>query len=160
MSPLLAPPPAFPPLPLSPGCTASQQQGRPLPAAQRACRAEQALLQLTLPAIGLQLRTPHPTPPHPPPTPAPPPFLTPPPLPPPLPAGERIKPVVWGCCCLALLGTGLLEAGGGSPPNLGDALSVFSALAFALQLFRTEGLSRQLGRCGAWAGGGGLWVGV
>jgi drug/metabolite transporter (DMT)-like permease len=59
-------------------------------------------------------------------------------------SGAKIKPLVWGCGAAALLGTSLLESGGGAPPNIGDAYSVVSALFFAVQLFRTERISRQL----------------
>lgn len=59
-------------------------------------------------------------------------------------SGQKIKPLVWGCGLLALVGTGLLEQGGGVPPNVGDAISIVSAFFFAVQIFRTEKISRAL----------------
>jgi drug/metabolite transporter (DMT)-like permease len=59
-------------------------------------------------------------------------------------SGAKIKPLVWGCGLAALLGTTMLESGGGAPPNIGDAISIVSALFFAVQLFRTEHISREL----------------
>ena len=38
----------------------------------------------------------------------------------------------------------MLESGGGAPPNIGDAISIVSALFFAAQLFRTEQVSREV----------------
>lgn len=59
-------------------------------------------------------------------------------------SGERVKPLVWACGIAALVGTTLLEQGGGEPPNAGDLLSIASALFFAIQIFRTEKTSRVL----------------
>jgi drug/metabolite transporter (DMT)-like permease len=58
--------------------------------------------------------------------------------------GEKVKPLVWACGIAALVGTTLLEQGGGEPPNAGDLLSILSALFFAVQIFRTEKTSRLL----------------
>eukprot|EP00878_Enallax_costatus_P021769 GHUV01023062.1.p1 GENE.GHUV01023062.1~~GHUV01023062.1.p1 ORF type:complete len:275 (+),score=90.51 GHUV01023062.1:264-1088(+) len=59
-------------------------------------------------------------------------------------SGQKVKPLVYGCGVAALVGTALLEQGGGDPANAGDVLSIVSALFFAMQLFRTEQMSRQL----------------
>uniref|UniRef100_A0A383VDB4 EamA domain-containing protein n=1 Tax=Tetradesmus obliquus TaxID=3088 RepID=A0A383VDB4_TETOB len=59
-------------------------------------------------------------------------------------SGQKVKPLVWACGLAALVGTTLLEQGGGEPPNVGDLLSIISALFFAMQLFRTEQTSRKL----------------
>lgn len=37
-------------------------------------------------------------------------------------SGERVKPLVWACGLAALVGTTLLEQGGGEPPNAGGLL--------------------------------------
>lgn len=58
-------------------------------------------------------------------------------------SGKKVKPIVWVCAIFALVGTSMLE-GGGAEANFGDALSIASALFFALQLFRTEHFSRTL----------------
>lgn len=34
-------------------------------------------------------------------------------------SGERVKPLVWACGIAAIVGTTLLEQGGGEPPNAG-----------------------------------------
>jgi drug/metabolite transporter (DMT)-like permease len=59
-------------------------------------------------------------------------------------AGQRIRPLVWGCAGAAVVGTLLLEAGSAEPPNVGDAWAILSAAAFAGQLFRTEVLTSDL----------------
>jgi drug/metabolite transporter (DMT)-like permease len=35
-------------------------------------------------------------------------------------SGQKVKPLVWGCGLAALLGTSLLEQGGGEPANAGE----------------------------------------
>lgn len=39
-------------------------------------------------------------------------------------SGEKVKPLVWACGLAALVGTTLLEQGGGSPPNVGEFVCV------------------------------------
>jgi drug/metabolite transporter (DMT)-like permease len=35
-------------------------------------------------------------------------------------SGQKVKPLVWACGLAALVGTTLLEQGGGEPPNVGE----------------------------------------
>lgn len=49
-------------------------------------------------------------------------------------AGRGISMQTWTAAGLALLGTGLLEEGGGSVPGIGDALNLLSAALFAVQV--------------------------
>lgn len=57
--------------------------------------------------------------------------------------GRKIKPMVWLCCIGSILGTSLLEQSG-QPPNIGDLLSIFSAIFFGIQIYRTEQISQSL----------------
>ncbi|GAB4815630.1 hypothetical protein N2152v2_008086 [Parachlorella kessleri] len=60
-------------------------------------------------------------------------------------SGRGVAPLTWLAAVMALAGMSLLEGGGGSPPSLGDLLSFLSAVAFGVQVFRTEHWVRQLG---------------
>ncbi|GAB4815296.1 hypothetical protein N2152v2_002342 [Parachlorella kessleri] len=59
-------------------------------------------------------------------------------------SGRGVQPLTWFSAVAALCGMSLLE-GGGSPPSIGDAWSFLSALAFGVQVFRTEHWARTLG---------------
>lgn len=59
-------------------------------------------------------------------------------------SGRGVSLVTWGSCLAALVGVGLLEQGGAAP-GIGDVWSMLSAVAFALQIFRTEHHARILG---------------
>ncbi|KAI7839105.1 hypothetical protein COHA_007110 [Chlorella ohadii] len=59
-------------------------------------------------------------------------------------SGKGVSPVTWASCVAALVGVGLLEQGG-APPGVGDIWSMLSAVAFGLQVFRTEHHARTLG---------------
>lgn len=59
-------------------------------------------------------------------------------------SGKGVSLVTWASCVAALVGVGLLEQGG-APPGVGDVWSMLSAVAFGLQVFRTEHHARILG---------------
>lgn len=59
--------------------------------------------------------------------------------------GRGVRPLTWAAAVTALLGVSLLEQGG-APPSIGDVWSIVSAVAFGVQIFRTEHYSRVLGR--------------
>ncbi|KAL4422527.1 hypothetical protein ABPG75_008724 [Micractinium tetrahymenae] len=59
-------------------------------------------------------------------------------------SGKGVSAVTWASCCAALLGVGLLEQNG-APPGVGDVWSMLSAVAFGVQIFRTEHWARILG---------------
>lgn len=59
-------------------------------------------------------------------------------------SGKGVSSVTWASCVAALVGVGLLEQGG-APPGIGDVWSMLSAVAFGLQVFRTEHHARILG---------------
>ena len=59
-------------------------------------------------------------------------------------SGKGVSLVTWASCLAALVGVGLLEQGG-APPGVGDVWSMLSAVAFGLQVFRTEHHARILG---------------
>jgi drug/metabolite transporter (DMT)-like permease len=42
-------------------------------------------------------------------------------------SGQKVKPLVWACGLAALVGTTLLEQGGGEPPNAGGLLLQITA---------------------------------
>lgn len=58
--------------------------------------------------------------------------------------GKGVSAVTWASCLAALAGVGLLEQNG-APPGIGDAWSMLSAVAFGVQIFRTEHWARILG---------------
>lgn len=60
-------------------------------------------------------------------------------------SGRGVRPLTWAAAVTALLGVSLLEQGG-APPSMGDVWSIVSAVAFGVQIFRTEHYSRVLGR--------------
>lgn len=57
--------------------------------------------------------------------------------------GRGINPITWVASFTALAGVGLLERSG-TPPCLGDVWSFLSAVAFGVQVYRTEHWSRKL----------------
>lgn len=59
--------------------------------------------------------------------------------------GRGVRPLTWAAAVTALVGVSLLEQGGAAP-CAGDAWSILSAVAFGVQIFRTEHYSRVLGR--------------
>ncbi|PSC70106.1 hypothetical protein C2E20_6446 [Micractinium conductrix] len=59
-------------------------------------------------------------------------------------SGKGVSPVTWASCLAALVGVGLLEQSGAAP-GIGDAWSMLSAVAFGIQMFRTEHWARVLG---------------
>jgi drug/metabolite transporter (DMT)-like permease len=59
-------------------------------------------------------------------------------------SGRGVSAVTWASCLAALVGVGLLEQGG-APPGAGDVWSFLSAVAFGVQVFRTEQHARTLG---------------
>jgi drug/metabolite transporter (DMT)-like permease len=59
-------------------------------------------------------------------------------------SGRGVSLVTWAACFAALLGVGLLEQNG-APPGVGDIWSFLSAVAFGVQVFRTEHWARILG---------------
>ena len=77
-------------------------------------------------------------------------------------SGKGVSPVTWASCLAALVGVGLLEQSGAAP-GIGDAWSMLSAVAFGIQMFRTEHWARVLGNganlplmsVGEWPGEGG-----
>jgi drug/metabolite transporter (DMT)-like permease len=60
-------------------------------------------------------------------------------------SGTGVRPLTWAAAVTAVLGVSLLEQGG-APPSMGDVWSIVSAVAFGVQIFRTEHYSRVLGR--------------
>ncbi|KAI3430272.1 hypothetical protein D9Q98_004868 [Chlorella vulgaris] len=59
-------------------------------------------------------------------------------------SGKGVSAVTWASCLAALVGVGLLEQGG-APAGVGDIWSFASAVAFGVQVFRTEHHARKLG---------------
>lgn len=59
-------------------------------------------------------------------------------------SGKGVSPVTWASCLAALVGVGLLEQNGAAP-GIGDVWSMLSAVAFGVQIFRTEHWARILG---------------
>ena len=59
-------------------------------------------------------------------------------------SGKGVRPITWAAAVAALVGVSLLEKSG-AEPGLGDLWSVISAIAFGVQIFRTEHYSRILG---------------
>lgn len=59
--------------------------------------------------------------------------------------GRGVRPLTWASALAALVGVSMLEQSG-SPPCLGDLWSALSAIAFGVQMFRTEHWSRVLGQ--------------
>lgn len=59
-------------------------------------------------------------------------------------SGKGVSAVTWASCIAAILGVGLLEQSGASP-GIGDVWSMVSAVAFGIQVFRTEHWARILG---------------
>eukprot|EP00884_Botryococcus_braunii_P011531 jgi/Botrbrau1/20379/Bobra.0006s0041.2 len=57
--------------------------------------------------------------------------------------GEKLTPVTWASAFTAIVGVYFLE-NGGSPPGVGDIWSILSAVAFAVQIWRTEAVSKHL----------------
>ena len=55
-------------------------------------------------------------------------------------AGKSVPRAVWLCASLAILGTGLL-AYEYAPPNVGDVLTILSAIMYAMHMVRLEPLS-------------------
>lgn len=66
-------------------------------------------------------------------------------------SGRGVGPVTWASSLAALVGVSLLEQNGSSPPCLGDIWSGLSAVAFGVQMYRTEHWSRVLGKDNAFA---------
>jgi drug/metabolite transporter (DMT)-like permease len=66
-------------------------------------------------------------------------------------SGRGVRPVTWASSLAALVGVSLLEQNGSSPPCLGDIWSGLSAVAFGVQMYRTEHWSRVLGKDNAFA---------
>jgi len=60
-------------------------------------------------------------------------------------SGRGVRPITWAAATAALVGVSMLEQSG-APPCLGDLWSAISAVAFGVQIFRTEHWSRVLGR--------------
>ena len=60
-------------------------------------------------------------------------------------SGRGVRPLTWASALAALVGVSLLEQSG-SPPSFGDLWSALSAMAFGVQMFRTEYWSRVLGK--------------
>jgi len=60
-------------------------------------------------------------------------------------SGKGVRPITWAAAVAALVGVSLLEKSG-AEPCLGDLWSVISAIAFGVQIFRTEHYSRILGQ--------------
>jgi drug/metabolite transporter (DMT)-like permease len=60
-------------------------------------------------------------------------------------SGKGVRPITWAAAVAALFGVSLLEKSG-AEPCLGDLWSVISAIAFGVQIFRTEHYSRILGQ--------------
>lgn len=60
-------------------------------------------------------------------------------------SGRGVRPLTWASALAALVGVSLLEQSG-SPPSFGDLWSALSAMAFGVQMFRTEHWSRVLGK--------------
>lgn len=58
--------------------------------------------------------------------------------------GRGVSMVTLASCTAALVGVGLLEQSG-APPGIGDVWSFLSAIAFGVQMFRTEHHARTLG---------------
>jgi drug/metabolite transporter (DMT)-like permease len=58
--------------------------------------------------------------------------------------GRGVRPLTWAAAVAALVGVSLLEQSG-AEPCMGDVWSVVSAVAFGIQIFRTEHYSRILG---------------
>lgn len=58
-------------------------------------------------------------------------------------SGRGVKPVTWGAAGAAFVGMALLEQGG-VQAGPGDLWSIISALAFGIQMFRTENYARKL----------------
>ena len=58
--------------------------------------------------------------------------------------GRGVKPMTWVAAMTALAGVFLLEQSG-APPCAGDVWSIISAIAFGVQIFRTEHWTRVLG---------------
>ena len=58
--------------------------------------------------------------------------------------GRSVKPLTWAAATAALVGVSLLETSG-SAPSIGDVWSIVSAVAFGVQIYRTEHWSRLLG---------------
>lgn len=49
-------------------------------------------------------------------------------------SGKGVSRTTWSAAIVALLGTTMLEQGGGTPPGVGDAFSIMSAAFFAIQV--------------------------
>lgn len=60
-------------------------------------------------------------------------------------SGRGVRPITWASAVAALVGVSLLEQSG-SAPSWGDLWSALSAMAFGVQMFRTEYWSRVLGK--------------
>lgn len=59
--------------------------------------------------------------------------------------GRGVRPLTWVAAVAALVGVSLLEQSGAAP-CMGDVWSIISAIAFGVQIYRTEHFSRILGR--------------
>lgn len=59
--------------------------------------------------------------------------------------GRGVRPLTWAAAVAALVGVSLLEQSGAAP-CMGDVWSIISAIAFGVQIFRTEHFSRILGK--------------
>ncbi|XP_039127318.1 uncharacterized protein LOC120263469 isoform X2 [Dioscorea cayenensis subsp. rotundata] len=55
--------------------------------------------------------------------------------------GRTVHAFTWFGAIVSLIGIGMLECTG-SPPNVGDALNLLSAMSFAIHMLRTEQISR------------------
>lgn len=60
-------------------------------------------------------------------------------------SGRGVRPITWASAVAALVGVSMLEQSG-SAPSWGDLWSALSAMAFGVQMFRTEHWSRVLGK--------------
>lgn len=60
-------------------------------------------------------------------------------------SGRGVRPITWASALAALVGVSMLEQSG-SAPSWGDLWSALSAIAFGVQMFRTEYWSRVLGK--------------
>lgn len=60
-------------------------------------------------------------------------------------SGRGVRPITWASALAALVGVSMLEQSG-SAPSWGDLWSALSAMAFGVQMFRTEYWSRVLGK--------------
>lgn len=78
-------------------------------------------------------------------------------------SGQKVKPLVWACGLAALVGTTLLEQGGGEPPNVGECVCVCDMVAAGLKILNVvclAGLSGQKVKPLVWACGLAALVGT